>query len=436
MTTRRRRRSSPWRLGLLVILIGVALYFNQVVVPATPPLFMPTPTPTRSPQAFMQEAAAYFQEGKLAEAAEAYQQAILSDPGNPANYVSLARVQVYLGEYDKAVTNAQNALLKNPNNATAYAIQAWATHFLGDTLAAEGLVKKALELDPNHALAYAVQAEILIDRNDFGEVEKAIEASKLAIQLDPNLMEAYRARGIVLANTQNLPEAVEAFKQAVQLNDRIAELRYNLGSAYRLMGENSLAVDELLSAFALNPRDPDIPTEIMLAYFNEGQYAKAAQFGEDAVKITPTNPRLRGYLGIMYYRNGDLDEAIEQLALAVKGGQDAEGNLVEGLPLDYGKVAEFYYFYGFALAKSNRCAEAVPIFQSLISNLNPDLEPIAVENAIAGLDLCKAGIETPGAGETATPEEGAEGESGVGEGMEGEPTGDASTGLPTEAAAP
>ncbi|GAP08257.1 hypothetical protein ATHL_03159, partial [Anaerolinea thermolimosa] len=41
---RRRRRANPFRLVVLVLLVGAALYVNQVVVPATPPLFIPTPT--------------------------------------------------------------------------------------------------------------------------------------------------------------------------------------------------------------------------------------------------------------------------------------------------------------------------------------------------------------------------------------------------------
>ena len=69
--------------------------------------------------------------------------------------------------------------------------------------------------------------------------------------------------------------------------------------------------------------------------------------------------------------------------------------------LDYGKVAEYYWFYGFALAKRNRCAEAVPVFQALVSGV-PDYD-LAVENAIAGLDLCKASLGTPEAEATASP---------------------------------
>jgi tetratricopeptide (TPR) repeat protein len=399
MTRKPKRRSSPWRILLLVALIGVALYFNQVVVPATPPLFMPTPTPTRSPESYITDAERYYSEGKLTQSIESYQKAILSDPNNPALYVTLARIQVFAGQYKDAITNTQNALLKNPNNPLAHAVQGWALGFTGDSLAAEAAVKKALELDANSALAHAYYAEILLNDGNPEDFNKAADESKRAKDLDPNMLEVHRARGLVLlsAGPDNLDTAIDELKAAIAINDKIADLHLNLGFAYRLKGENDLAVDELLAAYALNPKDPNIPTEISFAYANEGQFGKGSQYAEDAVKIDPTNPKMHGNLGIMYYRNSQLDKAVPELALAVHGGTMEDGTAVKGLPLDYGKVPEYYWFYGFALAKSNRCGEAIPIFQALLTGV-PDYD-LAVENAKAGMDLCMASLGTP----TVTP---------------------------------
>jgi tetratricopeptide (TPR) repeat protein len=399
MNTRRKRRSSPWRVFLLLALIGTFLYLNQVVVPATPPLFIPTPTPTRSPQAFVNEGEQLFKEGKLTQAIQAYKQGLLNDPDNPATYVTLARLQVFAGDYDSAIENTQNALLINPNNPLAHAVQGWALSFQGEDLQAEAAAKKALELDPNNALAHAYYAEILLNKEDFGDLDKAIEHSKTARELDPSLLETHRARGLVLLNTQNIDEAIDELKAAIAINDKIANLHLNLGYAYRVRGDNDLAVEELLTAFALNPSSPEAPTEISLAYANEGQFGKAAQYAEQSVKVDPANARLHGNLGVMYYRNQELDKAINELALVVHGGTTDDGQAVEGLPLDYSTVAQYYWFYGFALAKSNRCTEAVPVFQALLSGV-PDYE-LAVENAQAGIALCQESLGTP----APTPEE-------------------------------
>jgi tetratricopeptide (TPR) repeat protein len=191
------------------------------------------------------------------------------------------------------------------------------------------------------------------------------------------------------------------FKSAIAANDKIADLHLYLGFAYRLQGENDLAVNELLAAYALNPQDADIPTEISFAYANEGQFGKAAQFAEDAAKVDASNPKMHGNLGIMYYRSNELEKAIPELALSVHGGVTEDGVAVEGLPLEYGKSAEYYWFYGFALAKRNRCSEAVPVFQALLSGV-PDYE-LAVENAQAGMALCLENLETPAPEDEVTP---------------------------------
>ena len=390
-----RKRSSPWRILLLLILIGIALYFNQVVVPATPPLGFPTSTPTRSSESIINEAEKLYKDGKLTQAITAYQQAIIADPSNPTLYITLARVQIFAGQYKDALTNAQNALLKNPNNPMAFAVQAYAQSFLGDHLEAEASIKKSLELDPNNALAHAYYAEILINKADPEDFEKAANESRLAKELDPNSLEVHRARGLVLLNAgeANRDEAISELKAAIAINDKIADLHLVLGFAYRVNGENDQAVDELLAAYALNPKDPDIPTEITFAYANEGQFGKAAQYAEDAVKLDPTNPKQHGNLGVMYYKGNEIDKAIQELALAVRGGASADGTPVEGMPLAYDRSAEFYWYYGFALAKRNRCAEAVPVFQALLTGV-PDYD-LAVENATAGLELCKVSLGTP-----------------------------------------
>jgi len=391
--TRRTRRPPFWRLVLLVGLIGAALYINQVVVPATPPLFVPTATPTRSPESFVNQAEEFYKSGKISQAVKAYQDAIYSDPANPSNYVALARLQVINGDYEEAVTNCQNALLKNPNNPLAHAVMGWALGFQEKYGEAEIAVKKAMSLDANNALAYAYYAEILTAQGDYTLYDKAAEASKKALDLGPNLMEAHRARGIVLLNTQNLEEALQEFQAAMTINKNIPDLNLYLGITYKALGEYDQAQEALLAAYALNPTDTIALTELSRAFFGDGRFPQAAQYAEEAVKVDPSDPRLHGNLGIIYYKQEAFDKAIASLGLAVRGGTAEDGVQVEGIPLDYGRVEEYYWYYGFALARSNRCTEAVPVFQALLTGVPND--EIAIYNATEGLALCQQNLEAP-----------------------------------------
>ncbi len=388
---RRSRHINLWRIILLLSLIGAALYVNQVVVPATPPLFIPTSTPTRSPESYVSQAEELFRAGKYTQAMEAYKEAIIADPSNATNYVTLARIQVFSGMYDEAETNAQNALLKNPNNPTAHAVLGWALSFQGKHADAELEIKKALSLDSNNALINAYYAEILINQGDYGLYDKASEASKRARDLDPNLLETHRARGIVLLNTQNLDEALEEFQAALAINKNIADLHLYLGVTYKAMGNYDLAQEALLASYALNPTDTIALTELSRAFFADGRYPQAAQYAEEAIKVDPADPYLHGNLGIVYYKNSEYDKAISELSLAVRGGVVEEGIIIEGLPLDYGKIEEYYWYYGFALANSNKCSEAIPVFQTLLVTVPND--EIAVYNATEGLAICQNSIQ-------------------------------------------
>ncbi len=402
-----KRRTRKPRLGitsLLVVSIAAMVYLGLAVVPTVPPPFVPTPTQTRSPESFTNQAEEYYKQGKLKPAMEAYEQAILADPGNPANFVALARLQVFSARYDEAVENAQNALLSNPNNPVAHAVLGWALGLKGDYGQAELELKKAIELDPNNALAHAYYAEILMYQ-DTGDYDKAAEESKKAVQLDPTGLESHRARGIVLYYTQNLPEAVQEFQAALGVNKFIPDLNLYLGITYKALNEYGLAQEALLQAYALNPTDTVALTELSRAYFADGRYPQAAQYAEEAIKVEPENARLYGNLGTINYKAGDYAAAVAALALPVRGGTTKDGVTVEGIPLDYGKIEEYYWYYGFALARSNRCSEAIPVFQALLAGVPND--EIAVYNATEGLALCKgatSGLAAPTAAPEATPE--------------------------------
>jgi len=391
--TRRTRRAPIWRILLLMGLIGVALYVNQVVVPATPPLFIPTGTPTLSPESFVNQAEEFYDAGKINQAIKAYENAVYSDPSNPANYVSLARLQVFAGDYDEAITNCQNALLKNPNNPLAHAVMGWALGFQEKYGEAEIEIKKALDLDPDSALAYAYYAEMLTVQNDFNLYDRAADASKQALQLGPELMEAHRARGIVLLNTQNLEEALQEFQTALTISKNIPDLNLYLGITYKAIGDFDQAQEALLAAYALNPTDTVALTELSRAFFGDGRYPQAAQYAEEAVKVKPTDARLHGNLGIIYYKQEEYDKAIEALALSVHGGTMEDGTKVDGLPLDYGRIEEYYWYYGFSLARNNHCSDAVPVFQALLTGVPND--EIAVYNATEGLAICQQTLESP-----------------------------------------
>lgn len=395
---KKRRRANPWRVIALVLLVGGALYINQVIVPATPPLFVPTPTPTRSPESFVADAENMLAEGRIAPAIDAYYQAIRADPRNASNYIVLSRLLIYNAKYDAAIENAANALLINPNNSTALALQGWAMGFRGEYFDAVSVLTKAVTADPNNYAAYAYLAEVYAlqiqaGQDELGTLDKAVEASRTAMDLNRNAMETLRARGVVLELTGNYEDAAVEFEAAINQNPNIADLHLALGRNYRFLTFYDKAVEEFNRANALNPSDPLPDTYISRTYLTVGEVSKAIQYAEQALKDDPTDPYLYGNLGTMYYRNEQNSEAIKYFRIAIQGGISDDGQVVEGLPLDSGRISEYYQLFGLALARTATCGDAIQIAQMLKEG-QPDDE-YAVFNADEMISICQGFVDNP-----------------------------------------
>ena len=231
----KRRRASPIRVFLLLVLVAAGLYYAVNIVPNTDPWFIPTATPTTAPEVYLNQAEEMYSEGRISRAIDLYEQAVKSDPKNINTYIALAKLLVFNGNYDYALTNAENAILLNPNNAEAHAVRGWAIGMQGNYLDAQTAFNRAKELNPNLALTYAYQTEVLVDQINKGEdrldtLSTATECSRQAVSLGNTLMETHRARGFLLEITGNYQEAVTEFQIAIAINPNIADLYLALTS--------------------------------------------------------------------------------------------------------------------------------------------------------------------------------------------------------------
>lgn len=392
--TRRRKRPNLFSWAILGLVVLFGYYLNQVYLPAQPNPFEATPTATRSPESLATEAETLFKDGKLLQSIEAYEEAIQASPQNPALYIAAARIQVWAGQYEDAQANAENALLLNPNSSMAHAVLAWALDFQGNNTDAIASIDTAIELDPNNAIAHAYRVEILIDSNDFANIEKAIQVSKDAYALNPDVVETRRARAYLLEATSNYEEAIQFYRSAIELNPNIPILHMELGRNLRFVEVYDDAIKEFTLANTLNPPDPEPDLLISRTYATIGDYAKAIQYAEQAVKDRATDPSLRGNYGVMLFRNFLYEPALEQLSLVVKGGASEEGLPITGMSLSAGgRVVEYYYTYGLALARTNQCGEALKISQQIKTAVPTD------ENAIFAADemvrICEENLANP-----------------------------------------
>jgi tetratricopeptide (TPR) repeat protein len=371
--------------------------------------FVATLTATRDPESYVTDAENLFAEGKLLQSIDTYNEAIRIKPDDPAIYIALARVQVFAGKYDEALVNANNSLLLNPNNSMAHAVRAWALTQTGDYVAADNSLQEALRLDPTNGIIQAYKAFLYgkMYENNAGPyvdpITVAIEASQAAVTLAPNSLEAHWARAYILQITDNREQAVQEYLLAIQINPNISEIHLELGVTYKGMGVIESAIQQYTLANTYNPSDirPYLYSSRALASI--GEYAKAAQYAESAVANDPTNPYLRGNWGFMLYKDFEWPSAMIQLSLAVNGGTNENGQTIQPQPLtaDDTRIAEYFYVYAILLAKSDRCGEALPITQLLLTNVPNNTD--AAYNVNYVQQICAQSLMTPSPKPSATP---------------------------------
>jgi hypothetical protein len=96
---------------------------------------------------------------------------------------------------------------------------------------------------------------------------------------------------------------------------------------------------------------------------------------------------------VMYYRNAFWTESAQELSYVVTGGLSEDGyemqtiNLVPNSP----RIAEYYFTYGLALSRLNRCGDALQIAQLIISRLSDD--ELSVGNANAIIERCQQNLQ-------------------------------------------
>jgi len=399
---RQRRQRINWFLVVVVvILIAIVAYVDRFILPTAQTPFMATLTATRDPETYVTDAESLFAEGKLLPAIDSYMEAIRIKLDDPSLYIALARVQVFAGNYDEALVNAENSLLLNPNNSMAHAVRAWALTQKGDYVTADTSLQEALRLDPNSGIIQAYKAFLYgrMYENNAGPyidpITVAIESSQAAVTLAPNGLEAHWARAYILQLTANSEQAVQEYQLAIQINPNISEIHLELGVTYRGLGVIDLAVQQYTLANTYNPSDTRPYLYSSRALASIGEYAKAAQYAESAVANDPTNPYLRGNWGFMLYKNFDWPNALIQLSLAVNGGTNEDGQAVLPQPLTGGdtRIAQYFYVYAILLAQSDRCGDALPITQSLLTSVPNDAD--AAYNANYVQELCGQSLGAP-----------------------------------------
>ncbi len=112
--------------------------------------------------------------------------------------------------------------------------------------------KKAIELKAGYADAYHNLANTY---GEMGKIEEAIENYKQALEFNPNLWQSHQNLAEIYFKQEDFGRAKEELEKAIKVNPQEANLHTNLGFIYVLLKEKDKAKIEFKKALELNPQN-------------------------------------------------------------------------------------------------------------------------------------------------------------------------------------
>jgi serine/threonine protein kinase/Tfp pilus assembly protein PilF len=187
----------------------------------------------------------------------------------------------------------------------------------------------AIKHDPDYALAYAGIADcccylFLYAERSADSIKRADEASRKALELDPELAQAHASRGQVLSLTQRHKEAEAEFEEAIRLGPRLFEAYYLYARDCFAQGKFKKAVELYGKACEVNPDDYQAPLLAAQIFDDLGEGAKATANRRRGIKVVEDRLRLHpgdvralymGANGLMAL--GETEKGLEWASLAL-----------------------------------------------------------------------------------------------------------------------
>ncbi|MGB7738937.1 MAG: tetratricopeptide repeat protein [Steroidobacteraceae bacterium] len=181
---------------------------------------------------------------------------------------------------------------------------------------ADAAVATALELDPNLAEAWASSALI---RSFRGQLDRADPLYRRSIALNPNYAAAYQRFSRNAGGLGHRDEALAAAEKAVELDPLSAIVNADLGRALVSVGRFDEAADRFRKA---NEIDPEMPMPYrqagVLDAYARNRFADAVPLLQRAAALDPENPLLEYFLARLYFDLGDDVAAIRVIEAARK----------------------------------------------------------------------------------------------------------------------
>jgi non-specific serine/threonine protein kinase len=231
--------------------------------------------------------------------------------------------------FEIAIQTFARAIKVSPDYARAYAGIADCHSFLNlyfgagksAIAAADEASRKALELEPDLADANSSRGLALFLQRDYKKAEHCI---RRAIELDPNIYEPHYIFGRVCFTTGQMKESARHFREACALVPEAFDSWYLMGMCYRKLGDKHRArsanlecIEAVYKRIRSNPEDTRALTMGASVLVELGEPERALEWIERALTIDPEEAIIQYNSACAYVNLEIFDKALNCLEAAV-----------------------------------------------------------------------------------------------------------------------
>ena len=198
-------------------------------------------------------------------------------------------------------------------------LSSWKIEDLSET---RRCLAESLSIDPKYARAYAMLSSSyrVAWLNPLNEeylspsaLDQAIKLARIAIELNPNLPEAYAELGYNIIRKREFDAAASAAEKASALNSNFAD--YRVATVLVMLGEPVRAIEIAKAQMRHDPFHPHFaPLITGQAYYLLKQYHDAKRWLREAIGRAPNHQYGHAWLAATYAQLGQLEDAHAEAA--------------------------------------------------------------------------------------------------------------------------
>ena len=199
---------------------------------------------------------------------------------------------------------------------------------------AMGHYARALELNPDYLHAWNARGAV---HTMMGKIDHAIKDFSMVIKLKPDYFAAYLNRGVLNKRDGRYQHALKDFGKVIEIQPNLCEGYVNRGDVYRLKGDIDRAIEDYTRAIQLKPDLAGIYNDRGIAYVNKGHLERAILDYSEAIELQPN-------LGVAYFNRGVTNLRLkewEKAEMDLTNAKKMGVNIVTVFRNDYASVNDF-----------------------------------------------------------------------------------------------